>query len=410
MKERFDFGGEPPISNKQSPISPEKFVADVKTKKQEKEFAINEKDIIPVGNWKEHKNDYEWHEDPEFRIALILDTPANRALQKLFEAASPSTKVEILRITDNLAERVKTFRPDTILMMEEVEMGQDEVIRIATQLRNIPEITKQPVLMAMGFNREQIKRMLESGIDIGIEERVDLVKLFEGITSVPEALADLEDHYGDQMLRNKRAFYQAFGERLAARSEITADIGQELQIIEAILTAHGAKKLLDAGGGAGRISIPLAEKGYQVLNLDASPELLKIMRKQNGTIPAVVGNLHELPLRDEGFDAVMYNWHVFCDILGRKRKKQVLSEAFRTLKPGGVIIFDIPSRDQAEFRKDGVYIHQADNVLVFVGYVPSEEEMKKFLEETGFQHIQIKHWQTKNGYQKVTFSAEKPKS
>ena len=39
-------------------------------------------------------------------------------------------------------------------------------------------------------------------------------------------------------------------------------------------------KILDAGGGPGRFSIPLAQAGHEVTNLDISPKMLDIARER----------------------------------------------------------------------------------------------------------------------------------
>ena len=62
---------------------------------------------------------------------------------------------------------------------------------------------------------------------------------------------------------------------------------------------------------------------------------------------------------------------------------------------------------KVSFKKDGVYVDYPGGDAVFLGYVPSEEEIKSFLEEAGFHDIEIKRWKTKTGLWKVTFVAKK---
>ncbi len=118
-------------------------------------------------------------------------------------------------------------------------------------------------------------------------------------------------------------------------------------------------------------------------------------------------DLRKLPVQGEQFDAITYNWHVFCDILGAKGKKQVLSEAYRNLKDDGVIILDLPDIKKGECKKDGVYIDYPEGEAIFVGYIPNEQEMKNYLEEAGFENIQAKKWETAKGFPKITFTAKK---
>ena len=268
---------------------------------------------------------------------------------------------------------------------------------------------------------------------------------------------------------------------------------KELEMLEQVLEENKAKKVLDAGGGNGRIAIPLATKGYKVTNVDSSEELISEMNSEKSTVEGLVGDLKKLPVKDSSFDAITYNWHVFCDILGNKSKRKLLSEAFRVLKKNGTVVMDVPDRDtyktmidlvkenkegpfndpekarkelaelkryyreeqdslarsillqginalayyldenlyyeptpeqdeagkfkhgqnkleelrKVSFKKDGVYVDYPGGDAVFLGYVPSEEEIKSFLEEAGFHDIEIKRWKTKTGLWKVTFVAKK---
>ncbi|MBU4375456.1 class I SAM-dependent methyltransferase [Patescibacteria group bacterium] len=209
------------------------------------------------------------------------------------------------------------------------------------------------------------------------------------------------------MIKNKISFYKEYKNKLADRSEVTADTKKELDILENIFKENNVKKVLDAGGGEGRIAIPLAGKGYDVSNADSSHSLLEKMKTKTDKVKAIETDLRKLPVNDRQFDSVTYNWHVFCDILGVKGKKQVLSEAHRSLKDNGVIILDLPDRKKGEYKKDGIYINCPGGESVFVGYIPSEEEMQSYLKEAGFQNIQTNKWGTSSGFPKITFIAKK---
>lgn len=52
-------------------------------------------------------------------------------------------------------------------------------------------------------------------------------------------------------------------------------------------------------------------------------------------------------------------------------------------------------------------IHNPGGERVFIGYVPTEEEMKQFLAEAGFENIEVRKWETGKGFHKITFVGEK---
>ncbi|MGH2411349.1 MAG: class I SAM-dependent methyltransferase, partial [Chloroflexota bacterium] len=72
-------------------------------------------------------------------------------------------------------------------------------------------------------------------------------------------------------------------------------------------------RVLDIGGGPGRYTLWLAERGYRVVLADLSPALLEIARTQvadagmSGRIEAIVeADARDLsPWADESFDAVL---------------------------------------------------------------------------------------------------------
>lgn len=67
--------------------------------------------------------------------------------------------------------------------------------------------------------------------------------------------------------------------------------------------------VLDAGGGSGAVAIPLAERGYDVIVLDSSEQMLRIAREHAGAagvaVAVVQGSIEEVvSLEDVPFDAV----------------------------------------------------------------------------------------------------------
>ena len=68
-------------------------------------------------------------------------------------------------------------------------------------------------------------------------------------------------------------------------------------------------KILDAGGGPGRFSIPLAEAGHEVTNLDISPKMLNIARNRGKGVAGlkfVQGSITDLSeFDDNSFDLVL---------------------------------------------------------------------------------------------------------
>jgi SAM-dependent methyltransferase len=97
--------------------------------------------------------------------------------------------------------------------------------------------------------------------------------------------------------------------------------------------------VIDFGCGTGILIRELLERGYQVVGLDLSLEMLKAHKEVIAFL--VCGDGCCLPLADAKFDAV------FCrgSIHHVPDLKRAFEEIVRVLKPGGYLIFSEPSND-----------------------------------------------------------------
>jgi SAM-dependent methyltransferase len=108
---------------------------------------------------------------------------------------------------------------------------------------------------------------------------------------------------------------------------------QERAILRSWLA--GARDILDVGCGTGRM-LELATCG-----LDPCAEMLTIARARYPTHGYARGVAWAAPFRDGSFDAV-FSLHLFMH-LARPEIERTVAECLRLLRPGGVLIFDVPS-------------------------------------------------------------------
>lgn len=143
------------------------------------------------------------------------------------------------------------------------------------------------------------------------------------------------------------------------------------------------KKILEVGAGSARDSFQLAEQQATVYVLDYSPRALRIVKNLNAQSKAGVyliqGDAFQIPIPDETLDIVFHQGLLehFKDPL------PLLKEHFRVLKPGGLLLVDVPQRYH-------VYTF-IKHILIFLnkwfaGWETefSIEQLKNLLEQSGF--------------------------
>lgn len=96
------------------------------------------------------------------------------------------------------------------------------------------------------------------------------------------------------------------------------------------------RRVLDIGGGMGRIAIPLAQRHFVTLT-DISTHMLELARPwESERLVLQQANARSLPFVDEAFDFV-----VCIDVLPHiERPQEAIGEARRVLRPGGTLVID----------------------------------------------------------------------
>src|SRR5215831_10229910 len=107
-----------------------------------------------------------------------------------------------------------------------------------------------------------------------------------------------------------------------------------------MLRAAGVKTGLvcDLGCGGGQLSASLLQAGYCVIGVDISPAMIAIARKKAPGASFIQGSVAQvsLPL----CDAAIAIGEVFNYLGSRKTIARAFGNIFRSLRPGGILIFD----------------------------------------------------------------------
>jgi ubiquinone/menaquinone biosynthesis C-methylase UbiE len=96
----------------------------------------------------------------------------------------------------------------------------------------------------------------------------------------------------------------------------------------------GSGRVLEVGAGTGRISIPLLERGVDLIGCDLSLKMLRRLREKSGSAPILQADALRLPFPAASFGCVM-TVHVLHLVAGWQ---QALGELRRVLEPGGAYL------------------------------------------------------------------------
>lgn len=122
--------------------------------------------------------------------------------------------------------------------------------------------------------------------------------------------------------------------------------GAELEALERFV-ALGWDRLLDVGCGDGRLTARLAKSAKETIGID--PVAADVERGWRTISPdlrrrltLMVGAGESLPFPSEAFDAVFFSWSLCC-MASTASMKESLHEAWRVLRPNGILVNLQPS-------------------------------------------------------------------
>jgi 2-polyprenyl-3-methyl-5-hydroxy-6-metoxy-1,4-benzoquinol methylase len=144
-------------------------------------------------------------------------------------------------------------------------------------------------------------------------------------------------------------------------------------------------RVLDAGCGSGKMTIPLARAGYHVAGMDLVREGLLEMRGR-GDFDLVTGDVRSLPFKDDSFDAVVC-YDVLQHLLEPERAG-VTEEIRRVLVPGGIAFIEAFGRGDMRYGGTEVEPHTFRRETGIIYHYFSEEELEKLL--SGFAEVTVK--------------------
>jgi SAM-dependent methyltransferase len=134
-----------------------------------------------------------------------------------------------------------------------------------------------------------------------------------------------------------------FGERVAARYDNASWSMFDPEVIgptvDLLSELAGDGRALEFAIGTGRIAVPLAERGVQVVGIDNSDAMLKRLRAKNAAIEAVVGDMAATRLDGE-FSLVYLVFNTIFNLTTQDGQVACFENAARHLAPGGRFVIE----------------------------------------------------------------------
>lgn len=108
-------------------------------------------------------------------------------------------------------------------------------------------------------------------------------------------------------------------------------------------------RLIDLGCGTGRLLLPFARRGFRVLGVDLSAEMLRLAGEKAAAagvqVQRLQANIVELDgLRDGSFDYAACLFSTLGMVSGSAERRRVVGHVYRLLRPGGRFVLHVHNR------------------------------------------------------------------
>ncbi len=142
-------------------------------------------------------------------------------------------------------------------------------------------------------------------------------------------------------------------------------------------------RILDVGCGRGDFLLMMRQRGWECNGLELDS---RVGANSKEGVELKSGSLSDVRFPDAHFEAVTF-WHVFEHV---KEPEWTLKECARILKPGGLLVLAVPNRASLQSRAAGMGWFHLDPPFHLYHY--SAENIKKLLEKSGFEVLNVHHF------------------
>ena len=119
------------------------------------------------------------------------------------------------------------------------------------------------------------------------------------------------------------------------------DVGTTVDLLAGLAAEFGELPVLELGVGTGRLAIPLAARGVQVVGLDSSAAMLSKLTGNDEThsVRPVLGDMVD-DQPDGPFGLVFVAFNTFFNLLTEPRQRSCFGAVSQRLAPGGAFVIE----------------------------------------------------------------------
>ncbi len=158
-------------------------------------------------------------------------------------------------------------------------------------------------------------------------------------------------------------------------------------------------RVLELGVGTGRLAIPMARAGLQVVGIDSSEAMLAKLAEHataNGAnVATVCGDMVD-QLPDGPFDACLVAYNTIFNLLDADTQRSCFSEVAARLRPGGCFVVEaiVPDDEAPGGQNVSVRSMTVDRVVLSVSdHRPAEQRTSgQFVEFTESGGVRLRPW------------------
>lgn len=170
-------------------------------------------------------------------------------------------------------------------------------------------------------------------------------------------------------------------------AEATADLVAELA------AASGSRRVLELAVGTGRLAVPIADRGLDVVGIDASEAMLARLRARSTAVTAVLGDMVD-DLPDGPFGVCLVAYNSLFNLESAERQQACFRAVAARLAPGGSFVVEAFVPDDREGPAVSVRSMSVNEVVLSISrHDPATQRAEgHFVQFVDGERVRLRPW------------------